>query len=345
MARLRAVGHRERLVLAGELQGQRGRRGAGARVEGGQYAEQRRRHRAVRVDGTHPGQQLALGEGLQVAGNRRRVGAGQRPHAPGEAALRRDDVVGDATLDAAHRDRGVGRLETRVAVARLQPRLDALELADQGGSDLDGPNPELRLGGVRVLACDVGAEAIAALVRIHHLHGRGLADKHETRLGQHRAHGVDHRLDAGATDLLVVGKHDVDGLGEAAPRQLRHQGQHAGDEALHVAGAATVEATVPLGQREGIALPGLARDRHHVHVAGKPDAARPRGADGGEEARVDAVLGRDEAALDAVAREIVAHPLGHGNVRLVRRGIERDELRQDVTWARRKAGGHCSLVC
>ena len=62
------------------------------------------------------------------------------------------------------------------------------------------------------------------------------------------------------------------GVLSRAAAEIRHRGQHAGEKALHVGGAAAVEAAVALDEREGIAVPGLAVDRHDVGVAGEADA-------------------------------------------------------------------------
>ena len=85
----------------------------------------------------------------------------------------------------------------------------------------------------------------------------------------------------------------------------RDGGEGAGEEALHVAGAAAVEPAVAGGEGEGVGGPGLALDRHHVGVAGEHDAALGRGADErGERGLVAAGVGVAEAR-DAEAGEIV----------------------------------------
>ena len=53
-------------------------------------------------------------------------------------------------------------------------------------------------------------------------------------------------------------------------------GERAGEEALHVAGAAAVQPAVALGEREGVGGPVLAGDRDDVGVAGEHDAALGR---------------------------------------------------------------------
>ena len=66
--------------------------------------------------------------------------------------------------------------------------------AISSAGDADGADAELRLRGVRVLAGDLGAEAVAALVRVDDGHVGRLADEHDARLGKLCAEHVDHRL-------------------------------------------------------------------------------------------------------------------------------------------------------
>jgi DNA-directed RNA polymerase specialized sigma24 family protein len=49
-------------------------------------------------------------------------------------------------------------------------------------------------------------------------------------------------------------------------QHLRHQGEHEGDEPLHVGRAAAVEAFTALGQGERIALPGLSGHRDDIRA-------------------------------------------------------------------------------
>ena len=58
---------------------------------------------------------------------------------------------------------------------------------------------------------------------------------------------------------------------------LRHERQRDGDEALHVADAATDEAIADLRRLPRIGRPWLAVDGHDIGVAGQHDAAVDRG--------------------------------------------------------------------
>ena len=92
---------------------------------------------------------------------------------------------------------------------------------------------------------------------------------------------------------------------QLARHEKRHGSENAGEEALHVAGAAAVELAVTRGERERVASPSLAFDRDAVAMAGKPDAALAISrSDGGEQARLRSVLRGDQGRGNAVALEM-----------------------------------------
>ena len=107
--------------------------------------------------------------------------------------------------------------------------------------------------------------------------------------GRLRADVLEQVADAEAAELLVVGQREMDRQAQPRRCHLRHQRQRGGDEALHVRGAAAVELAAALDDGEGIALPGLARHRHHVGMAGQHDAAGDLRPDGGKEVGLRAV--------------------------------------------------------
>ena len=78
-----------------------------------------------------------------------------------------------------------------------------------------------------------------------------LADQHHARLDEAAAELGDHRAHAEAADLLVVGEGEVDRHRQLALLVVGHGGEHAGEEALHVGGAAAVELAVALGDVNG----------------------------------------------------------------------------------------------
>jgi hypothetical protein len=105
----------------------------------------------------------------------------------------------------------------------------------------------------------------------------------------------------------------------------RHGRQHAGVEALHVAGAAAVEAVALRRQGEGVGGPGLALHRHHVEVAGEDDAAVDARADGRPDVGVAPVRLRHDLIGDAVRRQILADEGDEIEVAGVGDGGESDE--------------------
>ncbi len=132
----------------------------------------------------------------------------------------------------------------------------------------------------------------------------------------------DQRAHAEAADLLVIGEGEVDRHFELALQEAGDGGEHAGEKALHVGGAAPIEAPVALGENERIARPALAVDRHHVGVAGKRDTGRIGGTDGGVEVGLGAVGGGDELARHPVLGEIVLDEADKRQVRPVARRVE-----------------------
>src|SRR5439155_21810155 len=79
----------------------------------------------------------------------------------------------------------------------------------------------------------------------------------------------DHVAHADAADLLVVRDGEMNRPGELARRHVGHRRETAGDEALHVGGAAAEQTAVALLEPKRIARPGLPVDRHHVGMAGE----------------------------------------------------------------------------
>ena len=191
---------------------------------------------------------------------------------------------------------------------------------------------------VHLVAADPGAEAPAALLAGDDAHLRGLAD--DDRLGRRhpREHRLDQRRGADAADLLVAGQREEDRAAEAGGEHLRDERERDGAEALHVAGAAAVQAAGALGEAEGIAGPVLAGDRDDVGVAGEDDAAGDRRADEGEEARLLAGLVGQAERGHAELGEVGLDEVDEVEVRAGRDRREGDEAGQHL--ARVEPGGH-----
>jgi hypothetical protein len=113
---------------------------------------------------------------------------------------------------------------------------------------------------------------LLALVRDHRAHLRRLADDACVR-ARARTHNVgDQAPDAKTTNFFIVGERKMEWRFQPPLHELRHQRQHAGDEALHIASAAAVEPAVLLGHLERIGIPRLPFHRHDVGMPGQNDA-------------------------------------------------------------------------
>ena len=111
-----------------------------------------------------------------------------------------------------------------------------------------------------------------AFVAVHHRHAGGFPDDAAGRALGHVLELFDQPAGAETPHFLVIGEGKMNRALEIAPKDVGHEGEYDGDEALHVAGAAAEKLTVPFRQGEGIGRPVLAIDRHHVGVARQHDA-------------------------------------------------------------------------
>ena len=222
----------------------------------------------------HAGQHGLRGEFLETGANLVGVRPRHQPVFPGEAAVERHDVLGRAAPDRAHVNGRVGRVE---AALRLRA---AGHFVGQSGQEMDQRrrmlhriHTEMGGAGMDLPAAHPGLEAVDALVSVHDGHVRGLAHDHDVRLDSERgAQPVDHQRRAEAADLLVEGEREMDRGLERPRDEFRDEGERDRAEALHVRGAAPVEAAVLLNDAEGIGVPGLAVHRHHVGMARERDA-------------------------------------------------------------------------
>jgi hypothetical protein len=226
-----------------------------------------------------------------------------------ELAFAGDDVVGRAATHHADGECRTLRRERRRRIGLvLKPGRKRIQRAHQRHRLHHRRHAQVRLAGMAFAAGDGDLEGGDALVAVHGLHVGGLAHNHHRRRRQLAADDVDHEGRAQAADLFVVREGQVHrllrGLGE-----FRRRGQGQGQEGLHVAGPAAVEAAVVLGQGPGIGGPGLAIDRNHVGVARQHDAAFDSRPDGGHQVRLRAVGVGHAAVGDRQGVEIALDPL------------------------------------
>lgn len=187
-------------------------------------------------------------------------------------------------------------------------------------------------------AVHLAAHGQLALVAEHRLQLGGLADDAQQRLVRTPLQRREQRTDAQAADFLVVGERQVHRQAQRRGEERRDGRQHAGQVALHVRRATSVEAAIALAEPERRHAPGLAVRRHHVGMPGKADAATVAGADGGIEIGLAAVGVEEQFAVDAETRQVVADVVDQRQVGLAADGVEGHQVGEDVA-----AAGHVGL--
>ena len=220
--------------------------------------------------------------------------------------------------------------------------LQLVQPMDEVAGEVDGAHAKMGHRRMGLDAGEGGDDAAARVLRVDHAHHGGLAHDHRLR----PRHGADQpfgqRMRAQAADLLVVAEGEMHRHLEPGALQGGHMGEAGGDEALHVAGAATVEIAVGLlGELPGIGRPGLAVDRHDVGMARQHDAALGLRTDRGEQVGLGALGVGHQRALDAKPVEIVLDVTDQLEVGVARGGVEGHEALQhiDRTGGRGTHGG------
>ncbi len=192
-----------------------------------------------------------------------------------EHAFAREDVARVSPADHADVQGRIGRIEARIELLRrLELARQAADFADDVAGDRHRIGAERGLGRMSLEAGDERAKRRHALMRVGDRHHRRLADDHEVGTRRLPPEPRDEIERAEAGRFFVVAEQDMDRALEPGRLEDGDHRQRDGVEALHVAGAAPVEASVDFAQAEGIAAPDLPLDRHDVGVAGEDDAAR-----------------------------------------------------------------------
>jgi len=101
----------------------------------------------------------------------------------------------------------------------------------------------------------------------HHLHGGWLTDDHRAGLFHVVPHMGHQRAHALAAHFFIAGERQMDRDFQFGGLELRHHGKGHGDKALHVTGAAAIEAAITLAEFKRTAGPILAINGHHIGVA------------------------------------------------------------------------------
>ncbi len=226
---------------------------------------------------------------------------------------------------------GVGRIERRVERSLLpNAARDALDMGDQLGRRLHRIDAVGRQRRMAFAAPHMAAEGMEPLLPGHRHHAGRLADQAGERFRLGHADLVDQARYADAADLLVIGKGEMDGPRRRPRLEFRNQRQRGRDEALHVGGAAAIEAALILGQHERIGRPILVVDRHHVGVARQDQPAAIRRPDRGEQIGLAPVVVEGQPRGDAEPVQIVADELDRGQVGIAADRVETDQPPQYV---------------
>ena len=112
---------------------------------------------------------------------------------------------------------------------------------------------------------------------------------------------------------------------DVAAQELGRQRQAHGDEALHVAGAATVETRAVGRDSERIGVPGLTIHGHHVGVAGQADAGAVPGSEGGKQVGLLSGLVHDQLRVHTERVQIIANVVNELEVRVAAGRVERNQ--------------------
>ena len=181
------------------------------------------------------------------------------------------------------------------------------------------------------------AVTLLALVRDHRPHQCRFADDAGFRPDARSPQVIQQAAHAEATDFLVVSEGQMQRRTQAAPDVTRNHRQHAGKKALHVGGAAAIEAAVALDHGKGITRPVLAIDRHHVSMAGEHQARLSARAQRREQVGLAACRVVGEADIGIKRAQPLAHKADQFEV-----GITADSGKGDqpAEQLQRLRGGH-----
>lgn len=195
------------------------------------------------------------------------IDAGNGPRFELGLAAVGNDVDRLAALQRADLKRGVGRFEDMLEWAGGEVFSFGASAGQNIGDGMDCVQSRVRTRGMAGLAPDRQPGGGLALVGADCPHAARLADDRAKRGCAELRQAGDHVRHAAAAGLLVIGKGKVDGLAKWHGSKRWDGGENGGEEALHVGGAATVEAVRFGPQAERIAGPAALGGGDHVHMA------------------------------------------------------------------------------
>ena len=235
-------------------------------------------------------------------------------------------VDGEPARELAHMHGAVGDVIARIARAGpFEPCLQVAQFGHEIAREVQGIDEAGRQRGMAGLPVAGGAPRGLAFVTGGDLHLRGLAHDAGAGLAEEGGEGVGHLLNADAADFLVMGEDELQRFAQVLPGGPFRGGEHAGEVAFHVGGAAAVEAVALGRQAEGVARPVLPLDGHHVGMAGEQDAAIARPGFGVEPGFLPAGIGQAGGA-EAEGLQDAFDVVDDAQVAAVADRVEADQL-------------------
>src|SRR5690606_20409244 len=294
-------------VVAGQFARDADGFGLGHRLQAAHLADDVGDEIGIGTYPAHARQQFLAGVAVDSLKRVARVVAIDRAHLPVDLAMPGDDVARNAAGDATGLDGAPRRVER---TAGWSTRLEFLGNLHQAGDEphrvLDSVDAAVGHRAVSFQAGEHRMVLVAALVPLDDSHAGRLADDADRRSDAAARELFQHQRRTETTDFLVEAEGEVHRAHEIGLAELRRHGQGAGDERLHVAGAAAVDIAVADAGPERVDGPRLALDRHHVGVAGQDEAAVGFGAERGEQVGLVAVCVVSQFGAGAEALEDLA---------------------------------------
>lgn len=267
-----------------------------------------------------------------------------------ELGLVGNDVGGIAAIGHRGDDGGVRHIEVIIPGFRIaHAHGDLADLQLHHRSEVDAVDAQVRTRRVRRVAVHRTAIGTLALVRDHGLHRSRLADDDAGRLDVVLPQVVQQPAYSQATDFLIIGERKMQRRMQAVLVDCGQARQADGDKTFHVAGATAEQLAVGNLGDEGIGIPVLPRDRHHIGMAGKYSAeaglAVSGAGNGCKQVGLAAVGVVGQARPGAEALQVIAHPFDQAKVGFAADGIEADERLEDIQRLLRRFRSGCVERC
>ena len=188
-------------------------------------------------------------------------------------------------------------------------------------------------GRMYLFAPHMKLQIITALMTGHNLHLGWLAHNHSISLGVVFQQAPRYIRRAKQPDLLIARKGKLQRALEVQRGCFHHRLHRQGYKALHIAGAAAIEAALFFDHLPRICAPVLAFHGHNIGMAREGHAASHVRPDLCHQPGFAAVLIGIDHAVDSVLREIVPHKVNERQIRVRTDRWERDQMVQQLAGA------------